>query len=69
VSYSNEILLKSPLSAFKLGFYDEHGTWDLISTSSTDVVSKGMSSIKLLTTICCNWPTILDKLALFPFCL
>lgn len=47
----HEILLKSPLSAFKLGFYNEHGTWDLISTSSTDVVSKGMSSIKLFTTM------------------
>jgi hypothetical protein len=47
----NEILLKSPLSSFKLGFYYEHGTWDVTSTSSTDVVSKGMSSIKLLTTM------------------
>ncbi|CAG2248925.1 unnamed protein product [Mytilus edulis] len=50
-TWPNEILLQSPLTNFKMGFYSEHGTWKISSTSAVDSTTTGMSVIDLLVTM------------------
>ncbi|XP_076116896.1 neuronal acetylcholine receptor subunit alpha-7-like [Mytilus galloprovincialis] len=50
-TWPNEILLQSPLTNFKMGFYSEHGTWQISSTSAVDSTSTGMSVIDLSVTM------------------